>query len=346
MHSFRHLVPVLIAILSGLALPGSAVAQGGDFYKGKIIKLIVGSAESSGVDILGRVAARHLTKHIPGNPHIIAQNMAAPESIAAANHIYNIAEPDGLTLGTGSSGLFSRAISQPGIRFDLSNFSWVGNLYSATVIFWMRADFPCQTFDAMKTCREPLKFGATARGSTGYGLVPELLKDALGLNMDIIYGYRNSDIELAVERGEIHASGGDLIGFLGGRGRQLMQEGKVKIAVQVAGSKSPALASYNIPWVMDIIPNDRKNLFDMLNPILDLARPYFAPPNLPADRLKILRDAFAAVSADPDFRAEVKKVASIEPTLVRGEEMDRAIKNMLNQSPDVKNKVIGLLKGE
>ncbi len=141
-------------------------ASADDFYKGKTIKLIIGSGEASGVDILGRVAARHLPKHIAGRPVVVSQNMPAPESIAAANHVYNIAEPDGLTIGAGSSGLFSRAISQPNIRFDLTKFTWIANIYNATVIFWMRTDFPCQTFEELRNCPQPIKFGATARGST------------------------------------------------------------------------------------------------------------------------------------------------------------------------------------
>jgi len=108
------------ALCSAAAFGLSTLAKADDFYKGKNIKLIIGSGEASGVDILGRVAARHLSNHIPGKPTIIVQNMAAPESIAAANYVYNIAEPDGLTIGSGSSGLFSRAISQPNVRFDLS----------------------------------------------------------------------------------------------------------------------------------------------------------------------------------------------------------------------------------
>ena len=99
-----------------LSLPAAAKAD--DFYQGKIIRLIVGSGEASGVDILARVAARHLGNYIPGKPTIVVQNMAAPESIAAANYVYNVAEPDGLTIGAGSSGLFSRAISQPNVRFE------------------------------------------------------------------------------------------------------------------------------------------------------------------------------------------------------------------------------------
>ena len=324
----------------------SAAARADDFYQGKTIRLIVGSGEGSGVDILGRIAARHLPNHIPGKPNVIVQNIPAPESIAGANYVYNIAAPDGLTIGTGSSGLLSRAISQPNIRFDLGKFTWIANLYSATVVFWMRTDFPCQTFEAMSRCPQPLKFGATARGSTGFGLVPELLKDAFGLNMDIIYGYRNSDINLAMERGEIHASGGDLIGFMGSRPLQLLQEGKVKIALQVAGRRDPELDRLNVPWSMDVVPEQHKRLFVMVNPIIDLARPYFAPPNIPPERAKILQAAFGSLAKDPAFRAETNRVAKIEPSHVPGPEMDAAIKQILNQPKDVSERVIGLLSGK
>jgi hypothetical protein len=115
--------------------------------------------------------------------------------------------------------------------------------------------------------------------------------------------------------------------------------------VQVAGNKAPALEPYNVPWVMDVLPAERKNLFQMLNPILDLARPYYAPPGIPEERTAALRDAFAKLANDADFKAEVKKVASIETTLVRGEDMQKAIQNMLDQPPEVKNKIIGLLTG-
>jgi tripartite-type tricarboxylate transporter receptor subunit TctC len=330
-------------LYSAAVLGLSAVAKADDFYQGKIIRLIVGSGEASGVDILGRVAARHLGSHIPGKPTIVVQNMAAPESIAAANYVYNVAEPDGLTIGAGSSGLFSRAISQPNVRFELNKLTWIANIYSATVVFWIRTDFPCQTFEAIRGCPQRLTFGATARGSTGYGLVPELLKDAFKLNMDIIYGYRNA--ELAVERGEVHASGGDLIGFMGGRPRQLMEEGKVKVLLQVAGRRDAELDRLNVPWSMDVIPEQHKKLFIMVNPILDLARPYFAPPKIPADRAKILQTAFARMANDSNFRAEVKRVARIEPSLVPGPEMDTAIREMLGQPDEVKKRIIDLLRG-
>jgi tripartite-type tricarboxylate transporter receptor subunit TctC len=331
------------ALYSAAVLTLSTGANADEFYHGKVIRLVVGSAEASGVDILARVAARHLGNHIPGKPTIVAQNMAAPESIAAANYVYNVAEPDGLTIGAGSSGLFSRAISQPNVRFELSKLTWIANIYSATVVFWLRTDFPCQTFEEISRCPQRLMFGATARGSTGYGLVPELLKDAFKLNMDIVYGYRNA--ELAVERGEVHASGGDLIGFMGGRPRQLMEEGKVKILLQGAGRRDAGLDKLNVPWSMDVIPAEHRKLFIMVNPILDLARPYFASPRIPAERAKILQTAFARMAKDPSFYAEVKRVARIEPTLVPGPEMDAAIKEMLGQPDEVKNRIVGLLRG-
>ena len=324
----------------------SAAANADDFYKDKTLRLVVGSGEGSGVDILGRIVGRHLPNHIPGKPTVIVQNIPAPELIAGANYVYNIAAPDGLTIGTGSSGLLSRAISQPNIRFDLGKFTWIANLYSATVVFWMRTDFPCQTFEAISRCPQTMKFGATARGSTGFGLVPELLKEAFGLNMDIIYGYRNADLNIAVERGEVHASGGDLIGFMGARPFQLLQEGKVKVALQVAGRRDPELDKLKVPWSMDVIPDKHKNLFMMVNPIIDLARPFFAHPNVPAERARILRTAFGSLAKDPAFRAETNRVAKIEPTYVPGAEMDAAIKQILTQPKEVSDRVIALLSGK
>lgn len=331
------------AVLGMLGPWGFVPATAQDFYKGKTIHLVVGSGESSGVDILGRLVARHLDKHIPGKPTIVVNNMPLPQSIAAANHVYNVAEKDGLTIGSGSAGLFSRAISQPNIRFDLNKFTWLGNLYSATVIFWMRTDFPCQTINALKTCSQRLKFGATARGSTGYGLVPELLKEAFGFKMDMIYGYKSSALVLAVERGEVDASGGDLIGFFGGRSIDLMKEGKVKILVQVAGRPSPELKPYDVPWVMDVVPASHKPLFSMVNPIIDLARPFFAPPDIPADRAGILQTAFDRLAEDKAFKAEARKVANIDISYTPGPKMTGAIKEMLDQPPEVKAKVISLL---
>lgn len=340
-HSLKVLSVSLLA--ASLGTIGSARAD--DFYKGKTIKLIIGSGEASGVDVLGRIAARHLGKYIPGAPTIIAQNMGAPESIAAANHVYNIAAPDGLTIGAASSGLFSRAISQPNIRFELDKFTWIANIYSATVLVWMRTDFPCQTLESLRTCPQPLKFSATAKGSTGYGLVPELVRDGLKLNMDIIYGYRNADADLAVERGEAHASGGDVIGFMSGRPVQLAAEGKVKILLQVAGRKNPELEPFKPIFAMDVLPPEHKRLFAMLNPILDLARPYFAPPGTPPARAAILREAFVRLVADEAFRAEVKKIARITPTLTEGGEMAEQIRAMLNQPEEVRKRVVELLQG-
>jgi tripartite-type tricarboxylate transporter receptor subunit TctC len=343
-----HGSTIRIAALSCAAVAALALspttARGADPYKDKTIKLIVGSAEGSGVDILSRAVSRHLGKHIPGGPRLIVLNMPLPQSVAAANHVYNVAKPDGLTIGSGSAGLFSRAISQPNIRFDLNKITWLANLYSATVLFWMRSDFACPTLDALKTCPQRLKFGATSRGSTGYGLVPELLKESLGLKLDMIYGYKSSAILLALEQGEVQASGGDLIGFFGGRQAAMQKEGKLKILLQVAGKKSPELVSYNVPWVMDVVPDSHKGLFAMVNPIIDMARPFFAPPNLPAGPTATLRAGFAGLARDKDFQAEVKKVARIDVDYLPGDQMAGAIKAMLDQPKAVKDRVIGLLQ--
>lgn len=332
----------LVAAL--LCTPAGVKADAGGFYRGKDITLIVGSGEGGGVDLLARTVARHLGKHIAGNPNFIVRNIPQPSAIGGASYVYTVAKPDGLTIGAASAGLFSRALSYPNIKFDLDKFTWLGNLYSATVIFWMRTDFPCQTVEALSKCPQRLKFGATSRGSTGYGLVPELLREAFGLKMDIIYGYKNTAITLALEQGEVQASGGDLIGFFGGTPVEMMKRGEVKILLQVAGKKSPLLEPYNVPWVMDIAPEQYKALFEMVNPWIDMARPYFAPPGVPADRAKHLQDAFVKLAKDEAFTGEVKKVARVEVDLVPGDEMLQSIKAMLGLPPDVKDRVVGLLR--
>ncbi len=330
--------------LAALLAQGTAQADVGDFYKGKTIKLIVASGEGGGVDLLGRAVARHLGKHIRGNPRFVVNNIPQPSAIGGASFVYNVAKPDGLTIGGASAGLFSRAVTRPNIKFKLDRFTWLGNLYKATVLFWMRTDFPCQTLEALKTCPQRLKFGGTSRGSTGYGLVPALIKDALGLKMDMIVGYKNTAIVLALEQNEVHASGGDIIGFFGGRPFAMMKEGKVKILAQVAGSKAPELAPYNVPWIMDVIPASHKPLFEMVNPWIDMARPYFAPPGVPTERAKHLQDAFKKLATDKAFTGEVKKAARIDITLVPGDEMLAKIQAMLKLPPEVKEKITNLVR--
>lgn len=320
-------------------------ATGSDFYEGKTIKLVIASGAGSGVDILGRLVARHLRKHIPGEPLIIVQNIPKPTAVGGANYVYNVAKPDGLTIGGASAGLFSRSLSHPGVRFDLDKFTWLSNMYNATVILWARTDFPCRTLEQLAKCSKTLQFGATSKGSTGYGLVPELVKEALGLNMKMTYGYVSREIPAAVARGELDASGGDLIGFFGGPTLSMMKEGKVHILLQVASDKSPVLAPYNVPWVMDVVPEKYQKLFSMINPIIDLARPYYAPPGIPEESKRVLLEGFRRLGGDEEFKTEVKRAARTEVSVLVGDKMIKAIKQMLDQPPEVKNKIIQLLKG-
>jgi tripartite-type tricarboxylate transporter receptor subunit TctC len=342
--NYWRLLPAAFIAIGVSGASGPTRADVGDFYKGKTIQLIVASGEGGGVDFLGRAVARYLTKHVAGKPKIIVRNIPQPSAIGGASFVYNVAKPNGLTIGAASAGLFSRAVTRPNIKFKLDKFTWLGNLYSATVIFWMRTDFPCQTLEALKTCPQRLKFGGTSRGSTGYGLVPALMKEALGLNMDMIIGYKNTAIVLALEQNEVQASGGDLIGFFGGRPNEMMKKGKVRILAQVAGRKSPVLAPYNVPWIMDIIPAAYKPLFEMVNPWIDMARPYFAPPGVPADRARHLQNAFRKLAKDKAFLGEVKKVARIDVSLVPGDQMAEAIKKMLNLLPEVKERITNIVR--
>lgn len=339
-------ISLLSACVLAFLTAASVAADSAPFYADKTIRLVVASDAGSGVDILGRLVARHLRKHIPGNPLILVQNIPRPTAVGGANYVYNVAKPDGLTIGGASAGLFSRSLAHPGVRFDLNKFTWLANMYNATVIFWMRTDFPCQTLEELKKCPQPLQFGATSRGSTGYGLVPELIKEALGLNVKITYGYSSREIPAAIARGELHASGGDLIGFFGGPPLDMMKEKKVRILLQVASDKSPVLEKYNVPWIMDSLSSEYKKLFMMINPIIDLARPYYAPPGLSAELTDLLQQSFRKLGEDAAFRSDVERAARTEVNVVVGQKMVEAMKQMLDQPPEIKNKVISLLKAK
>jgi tripartite-type tricarboxylate transporter receptor subunit TctC len=123
-----------------------------------------------------------------------------------------------------------------------------------------------------------------------------------------------------------------------------MKEGKVKILAQVAGSKADELKPFNVPWIMDVVPASHKPLFEMVNPWIDMARPYFAPPGVPADRAKHLQDAFKKLAKDKAFTSEVKKAARIDITLVPGDEMLANIQAMLKLPPEVKEKITNLVR--
>jgi tripartite-type tricarboxylate transporter receptor subunit TctC len=174
------------------------------FYQGKTISIAVGTKAGDVYDLYPRLLAEFWTKHIPGNPNIIVQNVPGAASLIAANQVYNVAKPDGLTLAAIYPALyFDQLIKKPEVKYDWAKWNWLGSPVKSNHLLYMRADTPYKTVDDVRKASTAPKCGATGVASTGY-YMPKLMEEVLGSKFDIVSGYvSGQDIDLAVERGEL-----------------------------------------------------------------------------------------------------------------------------------------------
>ena len=216
--------------------PGIAQAQ---YYAGKTITLVVGYKTGGGYDATARLLARHLPKHIPGKPTIIVQNMPGANSLIAANHVYSVAKPDGLTIGTFNRNLpIAQLTKVDGVKYDMTKFAWIGSAASECTILAIRSDLPFNTFEELRKSKQQIVIGATGPGANTYDF-PLLLKEFLGANLKIVTGYQSSaDIMLAIERKEADARAGSYTSIRPFIDRKLVKP--VLRARHRAGSRKPA----------------------------------------------------------------------------------------------------------
>ncbi|HZS67497.1 MAG TPA: tripartite tricarboxylate transporter substrate-binding protein [Burkholderiales bacterium] len=316
-----------LALLGALALaPLLAAAQPN--FAGKTITLIVGYKPGGGYDGTARMLARHLPQHIPGKPTVIVQNMPGGNSIIAANHMYNVAKPDGLTIGTFNRNLpIAQLTGVQGVKFDITKFAWIGSAANETTILAIRDDLPYKTFADLRKAKEPVVIGSTGPGANTYDF-PLLLKDMLGLNFKIVSGYSSSaDIMLAVERKEVDGRAGSYSSIQPFIDRKLVRP--------VIRARSTDKRLQQLPLDEDFAPNPRaKAIMALRSAPEQIARPYVLPPNTPADIVKAMRDAFAATISDPATQAEAKKTQQ-DLEFTSGDEAEKILKEVLSQPKDI-----------
>jgi tripartite-type tricarboxylate transporter receptor subunit TctC len=316
-----------LALLGALALaPVLAAAQSN--FAGKTITIIVGYKPGGGYDGTARMLARHLPQHIPGKPTVIVQNMPGGNSIIAANHMYNVAKPDGLTIGTFNRNLpIAQLTGVQGVKFDITKFAWIGSAANETTILAIRDDLPYKTFDDLRKAKEPVVIGSTGPGANTYDF-PLLLKDMLGLNFKIVSGYSSSaDIMLAVERKEVDGRAGSYSSIQPFIDRKLVRP--------LIRARSTDKRLQQLPLDENFAPNPRaKAIMALRSAPEQIARPYVLPPNTPADIVKTMREAFAATIADPATQAEAKKTQQ-DLEFTSGDEAEKILKEVLSQPKDI-----------
>ena len=318
------------------------------FYQGKTIRIVVGTPPGNLYDLWARLIAAHMGKHIPGNPDFIVQNMAGAGHVVAANHLFSIAKPDGLTfIGSVIPSLYlNQLVGRKEIQFDWAKFSWIGSPARDESQMYMRADTPYKTIEDVRTAKEPPKCGAT--GITGPdSYLPKLLQEILGAKFTIVAGYPGgTDIDLAVERGEIHCRAFTIEAFFGREPYfTWRKKGFVRNLFTTGNERDSRLPE--TPTVAELMdqyktPDPGRRLSAVLLAADSMGRPMLGPPGVPADRLKILREAFRKTMSDPQFQEEVKK-RNYEFDPVNGEELERVAKDITSQPPEIVERLKNVL---
>jgi tripartite-type tricarboxylate transporter receptor subunit TctC len=325
--------PILFAT-AALALAVPAQAQEQDvaaFYSGKTVRLIVGVGVGTGYDVNARALARHLGKHIPGNPNIIVQNQPGAGSLTMTNQMYAAGPFDGTVIGASFNGLPTAPLLQPnGVRFESAKINWVGSTNRETQTMYVWHTTPIQTIEDLKT--KEMVVGAQAPGSTQYDY-PMLGRALFDLKFKVVTGYKStSDINLAMERGEVH---GTLANWSTVKTLNYQQylDKKIRILVIWGARGSPELRG--IPLIGDMAKTpEHKQALQLAQARLEFGRPFFMPPNVPAERVNAIRRAFDATMKDSEFLAEADKL-KLEIDPMSGEELARTLEEIAKTPADV-----------
>jgi len=309
------------------------------FFEDKTIRLVLGFSPGGISDLWARALARAMTPHIPGKPSIISQNMPGAGSLSAANYIYNIAKPDGLTIGFVTPGLyFNQLTDMKEVKFDWAKFSWIGSPERTVRIIYSRSDTSYKTLEDLHSAAEQPRCGATALGTVGH-YFPRLIEEVAGVKFSIVTGYPGAaEIDLAMQKGEVQCRAGSLEGYFGSEPtRTWSKSGFTRVLVHGSPKRDPRLP--DVPTVNEILdkrkaPDVTRRLAVVLMAPDSIGRPLIAPPGLPADRLAILREALMKALQDPEFKAEAQKRNwEVEP--VTGQELEAIAKKVVIQPPDV-----------
>jgi tripartite-type tricarboxylate transporter receptor subunit TctC len=327
---------LLAAFALAVGASGPARAQGSP-YEGKTITIVVGFKTGGGYDATARLLARHLPKHIPGKPNVIVQNMPGANSLIAANHVYNVAKPDGLTIGTFNRNLVLAQLTRvSGVKFDMMKFAWIGSAASETTLLAIRSDLPYKSFNELRKSGKPLVIGATGPGANTYDF-PLLLRELLGVNIKIVSGYSSSsDIMLAIERKEVDGRAGSYSSL-----RNFIDR---KLVVPMVRARAAEAGIEHIPVDESLAPTPRARTLMALRSIPEVVgRPFVMPPGTPAPLLKTMQQAFAAAIRDPELIAEAKK-ARLELNYISGEETLKILAEVLSQPQDIADEFAKYIK--
>src|SRR5499426_4268363 len=338
-----RLAPCLLAFAFAIGPLSTQHANAqADFYKGKAVDLMIGYSVGGGYDVYARLIARHLGKHIPGNPIVTPKNMDGAGSLRLANWLYNVASKEGLVVGTIGRGTgFDPLLGSKTAQFDGTKFNWIGSAndeVSVCVVWNGRSKIT--RFEDLLT--NELTVGGTG-AAADTDQFPRIINGVLGTKMKIITGYPGgNDVNLALERGEVDGRCGWSWSSVKSTRANWMSEKKITILMQLSLAKHPDLP--DVPLIVDLAKNEeQRQILKLIFARQALGRPFLAPPGVPAERVAILRKAFMDTMADKEFLAEAEK-AQREITPVAGDAVQRLVTDVYQTPAAVAHKAAEILR--
>src|SRR5262245_22653680 len=339
---------VLVSIWS-LSSVARVAAQSEPFYKGKTLKVVVGTTAGSLYDLWARTVAAHLVRHIPGNPESLVLNMPGAGHKVATNYMYNVAKPDGLTIiGSILPGVYmDQLIGRPEVKYDWAKFVWIGSPVKSESQMTMRADAQYKSIDDMRNAKEPIRCGSSGTSGTDY-MVSRLLEEIMPpLKIHSVLGYPGGpELDLAIERGEILCRTFTVETFFAREPYITWKKnGFVFNPFQTGRKRDPRLA--DVPTLYELMdryktPESGRRLATVILANGTLGRPIFTSPGTPPDRVKVLREAFDKMLKDPAFLDDIKK-KKFELDPISGAELEVTVKEVMSQPAEIIDRLKKLL---
>lgn len=330
-----RLLRVVMALAATLAPMAAAAQPVADFYRGKTVSLILGYPGGGSNGIYARAVARHLGKHIPGNPTVIFKAMPGAGSLLAANHLFNIAPKDGTTLGFIAATLpLEELLGRSGVRFKSAEFSWIGRIAPAANITFVRPASPVKTMQDVY--KHEVLLGAAGRSST-VAIYPSVLSNVVGAKFKLVMGYSGSpDAILAMERGEVdgHSTSVETVRALH---PTWLSDKQITILVQYALTRHPELPDVPMSWELGRNPEEQQILKLVAN-ATEIGKVVMTPPAIPVERVQALRRAFDLTMKDPEFVAELR-ANRVELGPMAGEDLQKFVADLAAVPPVIVDKV-------
>lgn len=313
-----------------------------DFYKGKTIRVIVGGSAGGGFDIYTRAMARHMGKHIPGNPSLVVENMTGAGTFIAAKYVHGSAKPDGLSIGMFNGGLIlGQVLGMKSIDIDMRELEFLGVPVQDNPVCAVRRESGVTNMDQWFASKTSIKLGGLSPGNSTSD-VARILAASLNLPIQLVEGYKGTnEVRLAVDGGELHG-GCWAWETLKTAWARALPAGEVNVVLQVSAKKQPDLPS--VPLALDLAKTDEARQLLKAGAIdpAAIVRVYVTTPRVPKDRLQILRNAFAKTLVDPDFVAEAKK-GNLDINPLTGEEVKKLVDDLFKLPPATKSKLTSVL---